>query len=466
MALSSAITWEVRGGGHADNGSGFKTGSGGTDRTQSDSPHVTFNGATITATTVGASATITVSGYTVIAGDVGNVVKITGGTNFITGYYEITSVNTGSSTWTFDRTCTSGNGSGMTGRMGGGSVSLNTIKDTFVAGNTIYVTGTTTHSTTCTFSAVNGTRDLPIRIIGYSSTRGDGGYATIQSAANSITLIGTFVGGYSFENLIVEKAGGNSSVDGFLIQQSRNMLINCKGINCTTNFGIQGSCALIKCVSTGGTTGFSLSSSGGVTASFCEAYNASGACFFAEPPSTASHSINYCIAVDAGTYGFHFRENGTMTVQNCVAYSCTSGGYYVENWNGVIYYLTLINCIASENGGYGFSGVSSGATNRTRTINCATYSNTSGATTNTLNEGIITLTADPFVTKTPGSGTGDYDLNNTAGGGALLRQLGYPSTMAYYTATTPLLNVGAGGFAASAGGTTTNVIVQRKVKVR
>jgi len=465
MALSATITWEVRGGGNADNGSGFNTGSAGTDRTQSDSPHVTFNGGAITATTSGASATITVSGYTVIAGDVGNVVKITGGTSFTTGYYEITSVNTGTSQWTFDRTCSSGAASGMTGRMGGASDSLNTIKNTFVAGNTIYVTGTTTHSTTCTFSAVNATRDAPIRIIGYSSSRGDGGYATIQSGASSINLIGTFVAGYSFENLLLEQLGGHTSVTGFLIQQSRNILINCKSINCTVNFNIQGSCSLIKCISTGGTTGFSFNASGGVLACFCESYNASGACFFAEPPANASHCLNYCIAVDAGTYGYHFRENGTIICQNCTAYSCTSSGFYVQNWTTDVFYLNLINCIASENGAYGFQGVSSGSTSRARTINCATYSNTSGATSNTLNEGIITLTADPFVTKTPGTGTGDYDLNNTAGGGAACRALGYPSTMGYYTATTPNLNVGAGGFAAT-GSTTTNVIIQKRIRVR
>lgn len=465
MALDAAITWEVRSGGHADNGGGFKTGSSGTDRSQSDSAFVTFNGASPTATTSGASATITITGYTVVSGDVGNVVKITGGTNFTTGYYEITSVNTGANTWTFDRTCTSGNGSGMTGRMGGGTSLIGNIVNTWVAGNTIYMTGSFTQSSSLTIST-NATQSGPIRIIGYTSTRTDGGQATMTSGANSITLFGLQGIGYSVQNIKLVKAGGNTNVEGFLIQNARNHLINCRAESCTTNFAFQGAINAIKCVSVNGTNGFDISASGSTVLSFCEAYNASSVTFKVDPPAAGSVTFNYCIAVDSAGYGFHIRDNGCATILNCTAYSCGNSGFYVESWNGTAFTHTFINCISSENTGYGFIGISSAVAPRVLTYNCATYSNSSGATSNTTNSGLITLSADPFVTKTPGAGTGDYDLNNTSGGGALLRQLGYPSTMGYYTATTPLLNVGAGGFAASAGGTTTNVIIQKRIKVR
>lgn len=451
MALAATITWEVRSAGNANNGGGFKTGSGGTDRTQSDTPHVTFDGATIAANNGGASATITITGYTVIAGDVGNVVKITGGTNFTAGYYEITSVNTGASTWTLDRTCTTGAGAAMTGRMGGASDSLITIKDTFVAGNTIYVKGSFTHSATMTL-ATNAGYLTPIRIIGYTTTRTDGGQATITSGANSITLFGVSGAGYLIENITVTKAGGNTSVNGFLIQNSKNTLINCRGNDCTTNFGLQGTIAAIRCVSTGGATGFESNSSGSVSYSFCEAYNASTVCFKCDAPFSGSVTYNHCISVDSGIYGFHIRDGGVSVLQNCTCYSAANVGFYVESWNGSAFQVILINCLAAENAQYGFSGISAAGADRVRTINCAAYNNVSGISQYTTNDGMITLTADPFVTKAPGSGTGDYDLNDTAGGGAACRQLGYPTTMQYYTATTPKLNVGAGGFAAAAAG--------------
>jgi hypothetical protein len=57
-------------------------------------------------------------GYTATAADIGNCLNITGGTNFITGWYFITAQ--GGTTWTLDRNATSGAGAAMTGNMGGG----------------------------------------------------------------------------------------------------------------------------------------------------------------------------------------------------------------------------------------------------------------------------------------------------------------------------------------------------------
>src|SRR5579871_4394288 len=112
MAQSAQVVWQIDGAGPGsdNNGGGFDSSvtSPGTDYSQSTSPHVAFNGSSITATTSGSSATITLSGYTVASTDNGNVLQILSGTNFTAGFYTITSVNTGSNTWTLDRTCTSG----------------------------------------------------------------------------------------------------------------------------------------------------------------------------------------------------------------------------------------------------------------------------------------------------------------------------------------------------------------------
>jgi Right handed beta helix region len=115
----------------------------GTDYSQQDAAQVTFNGSTVTATTVGVGATITLLGYTATAADVGNCLQIASGTNFIAGHYFITAQ--GGTTWTLDRNCTSGAGAAMVGRMGGGwadpQTNLTSALGILVPGNTVYVLG-------------------------------------------------------------------------------------------------------------------------------------------------------------------------------------------------------------------------------------------------------------------------------------------------------------------------------------
>lgn len=78
--------------------------------------NVTFNGSTVSATTSGASATITInSGYGVQPYDIGRMLYISGGTDFITGMYFVASVNVTNNTWTLNATCSTGSASGMVG---------------------------------------------------------------------------------------------------------------------------------------------------------------------------------------------------------------------------------------------------------------------------------------------------------------------------------------------------------------
>lgn len=148
MAVNATAIWRVRPSGSNSNGGGYDPGiaSPGTDYSQQNAAQVTFDGVTITATTAGISATITISGYTPAATDVANAVNITGGTNFITGWYFI--VSTGVGTWTLDRNCTTGAGAAMTGAMGGGWAdywtNINPNPPAVVSGNIIYILGSGT----------------------------------------------------------------------------------------------------------------------------------------------------------------------------------------------------------------------------------------------------------------------------------------------------------------------------------
>ena len=93
------------------------------------------------------------------------------------------------------------------------------------------------------------------------------------------------------------------------------------------------------------------------------------------------------------------------------------------------HYYALINNISADNGAFGF--VTPSTSNKYMFANAfvgnATWGNTSGAYSGQITASVdgVACTVDPFTN----SGTGDYTLNNTAGGGADLRGAAYPATL-------------------------------------
>jgi len=173
-AINAGTVWECRSTGNLANGGGYYNRDPGTsvDYSQQDAAQLSLTDlACVTTTTTLTSAT---GGFT--AAMAGNVIKITSGTNFIAGWYEITAY-TNTNTVTLDRTPVTGsNGSSGAGKVGGGiALGSDTIDNEFwvqvVAGNTIYVTGTWTFSESVNASASDGTNVLPIKLIGYKTTR-------------------------------------------------------------------------------------------------------------------------------------------------------------------------------------------------------------------------------------------------------------------------------------------------------
>lgn len=168
-ALSSGIVWEVRTGGNANNGGGYKTGASGTDWTLQNSPQYALTGIA----TAGLGATFLTA--SAAADMVGNVVHVVSGTNFTPGFYEITSVSAGVSV-TCDANITTGVGASGVLNIGGALAAIGTIGSATanqgaVAGNLICVkSGSYTIGASDTFG-FSGTNTLPIRIAGYSSTR-------------------------------------------------------------------------------------------------------------------------------------------------------------------------------------------------------------------------------------------------------------------------------------------------------
>ncbi len=82
-----------------------------------DSIELIFDGLSVTATTSETSATISLRGYAVSTIDLGKLLAIRGGTNFVVGVYRIVSLDAGSNTWTLDRPCATGAGGGMMGKI-------------------------------------------------------------------------------------------------------------------------------------------------------------------------------------------------------------------------------------------------------------------------------------------------------------------------------------------------------------
>jgi len=139
---------------------------------------------------------------------VGNHLRITGGTNFTTGWYEIVSAVAGVSL-TLDRTCTSAAGSAGTANVGG-AMSLNSTldDDLFESGTAGMIWWVRYNATAIALGeavsiAAAGTAVAPYVIEGYASVRGDRPTGStrpvIDAAANAIVL-GTY---WSIRNSIV-----------------------------------------------------------------------------------------------------------------------------------------------------------------------------------------------------------------------------------------------------------------------
>jgi len=164
--------------------------------------------------------------------------------------------------------------------------------------------------------------------------------------------------------------------------------ISCKSID-AAGYGFQSSAAYY-CVAEGGGRGF----------------------------YTYTNGCMYCIA-NGCTQGFYrpYRELNA----NCVAYDCSGDGF--EDYQNTSA-AAFINCVSIKNGGFGFDGHIG-----SRIINCAVPAAGASGIANTLGNfdetpmyqsNLLELTVDPFVD----GANGDFRLNQTAGGGLVLRAAG------------------------------------------
>ncbi len=397
MALSSSTVWEVRITGSNTNGGGYS--SGGTDYSQQDSAQLSVTDAACTGNTTVTSAT---GGFT--SAMIGNVMYLSSGP----GWYQITA-RTDTNTVTIDRN--GPNASGMTANVGGALASLTTLVGPSAGTLKAWIKyGSYNQSTSAYFGGNVGNHPNFV-IEGYKTTRGDvplgADRPTITATAGSMSLIKIDrFGTAGIRNVIID---GNSqtSLNGLEFNNYSGNIqplgFNLLAKNCT-GYGMAGG-SFVYCEAHDCGDGIGSYSTGSFPCLNCYSHDNTGDGF------EAGQWVN-CISANNGGVGFHTFGNGSIdTMMNCIAYSNAGGGASADGGNCS---QVTVGGIYAGNTGYGLAGV--GYYSR---VAFGYPANTSGQVdSNRMNLGDnITLTADPFVD----AANGDYNLNNTAGGGADLR---------------------------------------------
>lgn len=442
----NAIVWEIRTAGNDTNGGGFKTGASGTDYSQQNSKNSGGNNGSTTDAVTNGTTTVTSATASFTAGIVGNTIYIAGGSGTLADrWFEVTAF-TNSTTITVDRTiaastgCTMNIGGAL--KTPGGLGRIVTVSNQNAGGMKAWVKNDGTHSLDTSLAANTPGGEFSITslqnfaMIGYNASRGDN-----PTGTNRPTIQATGVPAVSF---MLQFFADSRSFVANLILDANSKALGSAAIR------IEGCLYNVKVTSVGGSSnGVTGGSTADTVAINCESINNGGNGFInvnctdcvAKNNTLAGfngNTLRYvnCIAIGNTLSGF--QSAGTIDCFGCVSYGNTVAGF---NLTGSTDPGRYINCIAENNGTYGFI---TGTTNRmwaTMLLNCATYNNTSGATS--LDAGVTVVGSitgsGSFFTNAAG---GDFSLNSTAGAGALLIGTGY-GTFPPVISTVSLPNVGA-----------------------
>jgi hypothetical protein len=436
----------------------------GTDRSQQTSPQYTGTNLTVDGTT---NTNVVPDGHTPILADVGNSIVVKSGTGFTVGVYEIVGFTT-TGRWILDRSPAAVSTAGGVWALGG------CLATPGQAAAYLNAQGGTPNSVFIKYSATPWSFSNSANVAGGWLSQPPGswhGYATnrkrhntdanrpqFNASVNSMTMISTN-NDFIYSNIIID-GNGHTGIIGFK-WASRGYLINCKANACATGFdsnnGLNAPSELINCEATAFTSyGFNNEGNSDTIFLYCNARTSTAA------TTGFINLVNgcaciHCIAYSSATgfAGFQL-SGGAAYFDNCVAYQGgvnTSGSGFQTGLNRGTNYT---NCIA-----YGFQYNFNPSSVENLLVNCAggnagisnVYSSAASGFFPHGQDlvpgvlGFIALTGDPFVS----ASTGNFDLNNNSGAGALLRSAGYPSTFGT-TITTNYPDIGAAQHQASSGG--------------
>jgi hypothetical protein len=419
VALSASTIWEVRTTGDDTNGGGFVSGASGTDWSQQAAAQYSVTDAVTNGTTTITSATANFG-----TDVVGHILYIQGGTAPITaGWYQIIS-RTNSTTIVVDRATGLTAGTGATLKIGGALLTIGRALTNHIDQNVIWVkAGTYSISTGLTFGAAASLPNVrPTCLLGYNATRGDnptGANRPVISGTAAIVMLAITEGYRVFANF--ELDGTDTATKGLSFQRRGNQIANVK-VHRTATYGLEGA---------GGPAivfGVEVTDlKAGATAAFFGSNTWLISCWFHDSPGRGIYdnansggivAINTIIedmdgdAVDGGGL-----ENSLYL--GCSIHSNGSDGIIHQ---ATYQALAVLFSILNENGAYGISTSLTELVARPTLDYNAFRSNSSGPRNNVVaGANDITLTADPF----EDAANGDFNINDTAGGGTLLRAVTY-----------------------------------------
>jgi hypothetical protein len=435
MALSSATVLEVRTAGVDTNGGGFVTGATGTDFSQQNAAQYSGTNLACAAGTTNPSV-ITSATHNFVAADVGNLIQITAGTNWTTGFYQIVSVAANAAT--LDRAV-------------GTAVSL--TNGTFAVGGALLtiskalaimtITGMQTYVKAGTYSIASGLSTSAgintavgfARLIGYNTSRGDLAPPTaltrpvIQASAN-LTGLTDNNGGFRIENFTFD---GNSKVGTSLdLNGAYTVVYNCiiknwaPTGNGALHLGADGVGLYLSEVTANAGSDVAIYANG--TVSFIVGnYVHDNASSSADTVFLNGRVIveDNIFATNSGATATLFNNFIQATVRRNVFYNNSGSG--IGNPGAYALEGEISNNIFVNNAGWGINlSTASPVRDDCMIHHNAYFGNVSGAR-NGSNAGVgdVTLTASPFVNPAGG----DYSLNQTVGAGGACRSAGYPGQM-------------------------------------
>jgi len=447
MAFAASVIWEARSTGASDNGGGFDPTSGvpGTDYSVQDAAQVTYTDIVIDAVT---NTNCTSAGTPFTSAHVGNIINITSGTGFTVQRVQIMSVS--GVIATCDKSLGTTGSTGGNGKLGGGLSTVQACVTLMVPGNTCYIKGTHTVTSTITVTLV-GTTELPCRFVGYASSRTLTNTDTkpiITTATNSVVLItGNASQGCQWRNLQFTSSAGTKAAAVANVTSASGgttpwLFRNCK-------FGdASGGNNLLHAIIIGSSGATNMIS----RVYDCEILYCTGAGY--NSSGTSESSFDWCYIHHNAVEGIVGSAAGfLLSVQNCVITNNTGRGIHASRAAAPVVRMRIENSTIANNGTAQVAwGLTSGSQSETilrnnifygagagTNLNMATASKDagfilqnnafggSGAFSNTnvtTGEDPITLTGDPFTN----AGAFDYSLNNTAGAGASCRNVGVPAT--------------------------------------
>lgn len=435
MALAVTTDFEVRTTGSDPNGGGFDIASTGTDYSQQNSAQVAYTDLVVDPTT-NTNCTSVITPFTSL--HVGNIINITGGTGFTVQRVQIVSVAAGIATC--DKSLGTLSSIGGTGNLGGAMATTLAANTARASGNVIHVKSGTYTSAGLSLGTANATARQSA-IVGFGSTRRDGGTKPVFTPnANSVTMFTMGSTNNLFENLTLDAGVRTSCTAVANTNNGGHLFYKCLIKAFATTFSNNNSTISVdSCEFTANTGSMTLATTANFILKNNEYHDNT-----ATPVIIGSNSLNPSIIKrclfhnnsGASTDGVS-QTGGTLEMSECIFYHNGRDGF--RNTAGVGIRSVVDNCIAVNNGGWGFNGNSATMSSNQFLRNCAAYNNTSGDKQNfdanyTVN--FQSLSADPFVAASNTASTNqNFGLNNTAGGGAVLRALGFPTTWSFSTNT-------------------------------